>query len=132
MSTLRTVFLCLALAGCAPATTCEPAMSASTAPGVACSAEYAGVEYCTAPVSGAFFACRSGARCWAQVSDGPCAPPIRLDGGAVSCPSGQSWMGRDCAGTDAGVRSCFGRTLATCASGCWYPIGVCLADGGAP
>lgn len=135
MSTLRTWSVCLVMAGCAAApnaTVCEPPKNPGTAPAMACSAEYAGVEYCTAPVSGTFFSCVSGASCWSQVSDGPCAPPGMVDGGAVSCPSGQSWKGRDCAGTDAGVRSCFGRTLATCASGCWYPTGVCLADGGTP
>lgn len=126
------IFVCAVVTSfsACPGPLCEGSPSV-VAPPVACSAEYANVEYCTAPASGTFFTCAPKASCWGVASDGPCFPPLVFDGG-LSCPSGQSWKGRDCGGTDAGVRSCFGRTLAQCGQGCWYPIGVCLADGGQP
>ncbi len=114
-------------------TVCEPVRGNVQAPRVFCTSEYAGVEFCTAPASGTLFTCEPNATaCWVQRSDGPCFPPMVNDGGAVSCPSGLMWKSKDCAGVDAGVRSCFGRTLAQCGFGCWYPVGVCLADGGVP
>ncbi len=123
----------VAASSCGSTTVCEPVRGRFQPPGVLCSSEYAGLEVCTAPASGTFFACTpSTAACWTQSSDGPCFPPVVLDGGGVSCPSGQTWKAKDCAGVVAGVRSCFGLTLAQCGFGCWYPVGVCLADGGVP
>ncbi len=113
------LFSLFLLEACSSATTnCAPKQ-----PAEACTAEVAGLEFCTAPVSGSYFVCGDG--CWSARNDGPCFPPTTEDGGVVSCPSGATWKGAACPGVDAGTRSCFGKTQAECARGCWYPVGVC-------
>jgi len=124
---MKTFIVLLLLSACSCGGLCEGSPPLGVRPAAACTSEYAGVEYCTGPASGTFLTC--GGSCWQTAVDGPCFPPLVQDGGSVSCPSGQLWRGRTCEGVDAGTRSCFGRTQAECALGCWYPVGLCTATG---
>lgn len=113
-------------------TTCDPAPAGTVQPDSACTAALDGTVLCTAAMSRTSFSCSASAGCWAAGQDNACAAPQPLSGsdGGVKCPSGEGWNGRTC--DDENLKRCFGRTLAQCAKGCWYPIRLCLEDGGYP